>query len=56
MHNPESILKNLTYKNLWDFKIQSGHLISARQTYQVIIKKEKKKRTCKIVNFAELQM
>ena len=30
MHNPESILKNEMHKLLWDFGIQTDHLISAR--------------------------
>ena len=31
MHNPESVLKNETYKILWDFEIQTDHLISTRR-------------------------
>ena len=38
-------------KLLWDFGIQTDHLISARRLGLIIINK-KKKRTCKIVNFA----
>ena len=32
MHNSESILKNETHKSLWDFDIQTDHLISTRQS------------------------
>ena len=31
MHNSESILENDIYKLLWDFEIQTDHLILARQ-------------------------
>ena len=32
MHNPESTLENEMHKILWDFVIQTDHLISARGT------------------------
>ena len=38
MHNPAPILENDTHKIIWDFNIQTDHLIS--------------KRNCKIVDFA----
>ena len=44
MHNPESILENEMHKILWDFEIQTDHLISARRSDQVIVKKKKKKK------------
>ena len=50
MHNPAAILKNDTHKLLWDFDIQTNYLISARRPDLIVI--NKKKRTCKIVNFA----
>ena len=50
MHNSASVLENKTHIHLWDFKIQTDHLISTRRTDLVII--NKKKRTCRIVNFA----
>ena len=53
MHNPESVLENDTHKLLWDFDIQTDHLISARSQDLIIINK-KKKSTCKIVDFAVL--
>ena len=49
MHN----LENNTHKPLWDFDIQTDHLISARRPDLIIIKK-KKKRNGKIVDFAGL--
>ena len=48
MHNPAPVLENNTQKLLWDFDIQTDHLISARRPDFIIIKK---KRTCKIVDF-----
>ena len=40
--------------SLWDFNIQTDHLIPARRPDLIIInkKKKKKKRICKIVDFA----
>ena len=51
MHNPATVLENDTHKVLWDFDIQTDHLISSRRPDFIIISK-KKKRTCKIVDFA----
>ena len=50
MHNPAPVLENATHKLLWDFNIQTDHLIPARIPDLIII--NKKKRTCKIVDFA----
>ena len=46
------IIIHFAYNNklLWDFDIQTGHPISARRPDPIVI--NKKKRTCKIVNFA----
>ena len=52
MHNPAPVLENDKRKLLWDFDIQTDHLISARRPVRKIINK-KKKRTCKIVNFVD---
>ena len=49
IHNPESVLENEMQKVLWDFEIQTDHLISVRWLDWVIVNK---KRTCQIVNFA----
>ena len=51
MHNPAPVLENATHKLLWDFNIQTDHLIPDRRPDLIIINK-KKKRTCKIVDFA----
>ena len=52
MYNPKSIPENDIHKHLWDYNIQTDRLISARRPDLVIINKKKKKRTCKIVDFA----
>ena len=52
MHNPESVLENETSKLLWDFGIQTDHLISDRRPVLIII--NKKERTFKIAVFAFL--
>ena len=52
MLNPASLQENDTHKLLWDFDIQMDHLISARRPDLIIM--NKKKRTCKIVDFAVL--
>ena len=44
MHNPASVLENDTHKLLWDFDIQTDHLISARRPDLIIINKKKKKK------------
>ena len=50
MHNPAPVLENDSHKLLWDFNIQTDHLIPARRPDLIII--NKKKRTCIIVDFA----
>ena len=50
MHKPAPVLENDTHKLLWDFDIHTDHLISARRPDLII--NNKKKRTCKIVDFA----
>ena len=50
MHNLAPVLENDTHKLLWDFDIQTDHLISAKRPDLIII--NEKKRTCKIVDFA----
>ena len=52
MHNPAPVLENDAHKLLWDFYIQTDHLISASRPDQIIINNnKKKKRICKIVDF-----
>ena len=52
-----AVLENDAHKLLWDFDIETDHLISARRPDVIIInkkkkkKKKKKKRICKIVDF-----
>ena len=41
MHNAKSTLENETHELLWDFEIQSDHLISARQPDLVIVNKKR---------------
>ena len=50
MHNAAHVLENATHKLLWDFNIKTDPLILARRPDLIII--NKKKRICKIVNFA----
>ena len=50
MHNPESVMENEMHKLIWDFEIQTDHLISARQPDLERI--NQKKRTCWIGDFA----
>ena len=52
IHNSESLLENEMHKLLWDFEIQTDHLISARQPDLTII--NKRKRTSRTVDFAVL--
>ena len=42
MHNPESFPENNTHKLLWDFDIQTNHLISACSQDLIIINNKKK--------------
>ena len=50
MHNPAPVLENDTHKLIWDFNIQTDHLIPARRPDLIII--NKKKRICQMVDFA----
>ena len=52
MHNAESVRKNGMHKLLWDFKIQTDYMISARRSDLEIVTKNKKKRICQIEDFA----
>ena len=49
MHNPAPVLENDSHKLLWDFNMQTDHLIPARRPDLIII--NKRKRICKIVDF-----
>ena len=48
-HVPESVLEN-DYKILWDFSIQTDHVIEAWRSYLVVV--DKKERSCKIKDFS----
>ena len=50
MNNPAPVVENDSHKLLWDFNIQTDHLILARRQDLIIINKIK--RICKIVDFA----
>ena len=50
MHHPTSVLENETNELLWNFDLQTDHLISARRPDLIIINKKKKEN--KIVDFA----
>ena len=50
MHNPAPVLENDSHKLLWDFNIQTDHLIPTRRPDLILI--NKRKRICKIVDFA----
>ena len=50
MHKPAPVLENVSHKLLWDFNIQTDHLIPARKPDLIIIKKKKK--ICKSIDFA----
>ena len=51
-HKPESVLENEVHKILWDFEIQTDHLIPARRPDLVVI--NKKQKTCRLVDFSVL--
>ena len=42
MHNPAPVLENATHKLLWDFNIQTDHLIPVRRPDLIIINKKKR--------------
>ena len=43
MHKLESVQENETHKILWNFEIQTDHLISVRKSGLIFTKKKKKK-------------
>ena len=49
-NEPESVLENEDYKILWDFSIQTDHVIEARRPDLVAV--DKNERICKIIDFA----
>ena len=49
-HDPQPVIENNQFKVLWDFNVQTDHVIEARRPDMIVIDKEKK--TCKIIDFA----
>ena len=49
-HEPESVLENEDYRILWDFSIQTDHVIKVRRPDLVVV--DKKERSCTIIDFA----
>ena len=48
-YEPERVLENEDYKILWDFSVQTDHVIEARRPDLVVVDKE---RSCKVIDFA----
>ena len=40
MHNPESVQENETHNILWNFELQTDHLISVRRDPMIVNKKD----------------
>ena len=51
MHNPASVHESDSLHLLWDFDIQTDHIISTRRPDLIIINNNNKKRTWKFVDF-----
>ena len=49
-HEPERVLENEDYKILWDFSIQTDHVIEIRRPDLVVV--DQKERISKIIDFA----
>ena len=41
MHNPAPVLENATHKLLWDFNMQTDHLIPVRRPDLILINKKR---------------
>ena len=50
-HEPESVLENEGYKILWDFSIQTDHVIEARRP-DLVVGDKKERISCKIIDVA----
>ena len=48
MHNPAPVLENKTHKLLWDFDIQTDHLIPTRRPDIIVINNNKKREFAKL--------
>ena len=49
-YGPKSVLENEDYKILWNFSIQTDHVIKVRRLDLVVV--DKNSRTCKTIDFA----
>ena len=49
-HEPQAVCENNEYKILWDFSIQTDHVIEARRPDMIIV--DKKNNKCQIIDFA----
>ena len=48
MHNPAPVLGNDSHKLLWDFNLQTDHLILARRSDLIIINKKENLQNCRL--------
>ena len=48
IHNPESLQDNKMHKVLWDFQIQTDHLISARRPDLIVVNKKENFPNCEL--------
>ena len=48
MHNPAPVLENDIHKLLWEFNIQTDHLIPVRRPDLIIINNKKKREFAKL--------
>ena len=48
MHTPAAVLENDAHKLLWDFDIQTDHLISARRPDLIVINKKENLQNCRL--------
>ena len=48
MHNPALVLENDSHKLLWDFNVQTDHLIPARRPDLKIINKKENLLNCRL--------
>ena len=53
MLKPEFVKKNETHKILWNFEVQTDHLILARRSDLFLIKKKKKRKKVDIAGPAD---
>ena len=55
MHNPAPVLENDTHKLLWDFNIQTDHLIPARRPDLIMINKKENLQNWRLCRHDESQ-